>query len=152
MPFHDPVYLRGMQRRWHFLLAAPLSAEEKAALLEALQTQLKGWHSHGQAIPWSADVLYDQLLEISAHIPVSGCAIDTLFRTVQNVLIETGLHPLSTDWVLVLEKGKTFTKKFYEIVDMYRAGQWKPEWRILQPGEMGVVELPLEASYLAIHL
>lgn len=120
--------------------------------MSALKTHLQNWHTHGKAIPWSADVLYDQLLEIKAHIPVSGCAIDTLFRTVQNALIETGLQTLPTDRVLVLEKEKTFTKKFYEIVDMYRAGQWDPEWRILQPGEMGVVELPLEASYLAIHL
>lgn len=141
-----------MQRRWHFLLADPLTPEQQRDLIQALSESLQDWRAHGRPITWNAKVWYDQILEITATSPVSGCATDELFRTVKAIIAAQKLTLLPTDHLLVLSEGKSFTKKFHEIIEMHRVGTWVPSWRIVEMRSDGLEALPVERSMLAIHL
>ncbi|MCS7297957.1 MAG: hypothetical protein RMK19_06505 [Bacteroidia bacterium] len=138
-----------MLQRWHFLLRTPLSSSEKEEWKQRLFHQLAGWHTHGRPIEWTMEFLWNQIIQITARSPISGCAIDTLFRAVRAV---AGPALLGTEWVPILLEGKVITKKFYEIIEMYQSGAWVPTWRIIQMDEEGIQILPLDESALAIHL
>lgn len=133
-------------------MAEPLTPEKQAELLQALSVALRDWQTHGRPILWRALVQYNQILEVSAESPVSGCAIDELFRTVKAITAAQGLRLLPTDWVLVVSEGKSFSKKFYEIIEMKKAGAWDPTWRIVETSTGEIKVVPLEESGLAIHL
>lgn len=141
-----------MERRWHFLVSPPLSPSAWADLKASLEAALKDWNSHGHPIPHELHLHYSQLIEIKAYGSVSGCAIDDLFRKVRYSLTEKGLSLLPTDHVLVIRNGSIFTEKFFQIIKSYKLGLWQSEWRIVQTDELGVREVALEESSLAIHL
>lgn len=133
-------------------MAEPLTPEKQTELLQALSAGLQEWRTHGRPVIWTATVQYNQILEVSAGTPVSGCATDTLFRTVKAITAAQGVSILPTDWVLVISEEKSFTKKFYEIIDIQRSGAWDPAWRVVETDTGGIKALPLEESRLAIHL
>lgn len=133
-------------------MAEPLIPEKQAELLQALSVGLRDWRTHGRPVIWSATVQYNQILEVSAESPISGCATDELFRTVKAITAAQGLRILPTDWVLVISEEKSFSKKFYEIIEIQRSGAWDPAWRIVETDTGGIKALPLEESRLAIHL
>lgn len=136
-----------MQRRWHFLLAEPITAEREVALREALSEALRDWRSHGRPIRWEVGFPYGRFLEITAEGTVSGCATDALFRAVLPLV-----KPLPSEYVCALVGGNTFVEKFYEIIKKYRAGEWPSEGRIMEAGPEGVRLVPLTESSLRIHL
>lgn len=142
-----PLYLRGMQRRWHFLLAEPLTPQREAELRAALSEALQDWNSHGRPISWELNFPYGHFVEVIAKGPVSGCATDALFRAVLPLA-----QPLPTDWIAILHEGNIFTKKFYEIVNSYKVGAWPAEARLLEPGAEGIQVVPIEESRLRVHL
>lgn len=133
-------------------MAEPLPSEKQSELLQALSVGLRDWQTHGRPIIWRARIHYNQILEVSAGSPVSGCATDELFRTIKAIAAAQGLHILPTDWVLVVSEGKSFSKKFYEIIEMKKAGTWNPAWRIVETSAEEIKVVPLEESKLAIHL
>lgn len=129
-----------------------LPEAEVGHLQESLQKALRDWKSHGRPIPWTMRLYYNQILEILAEGEVSGCATDTLFRAVKQVMKALSIPLLPTDQVLIIDNGNTFLKNFYEIIKSYREGQWKPSWRVVEMGADGVSEKPVEESSLRIHL
>ncbi|MCX7605752.1 MAG: hypothetical protein N2170_00610 [Bacteroidia bacterium] len=141
-----------MQRRWHFLLAHPLEPSQESALRTYLTHHLREWKTHGRPISWNLQFPYQHFIEITAYGPVSGCATDTLFRTVQEASQICHIPLLKTEWIAVVKEGKVFVKKFYEIIKEYSLNQWDPTWQILEPSEEGIQPVSLTESRLAIHL
>ncbi len=136
-----------MQRRWHFLLAEPLTAQGEAELRRSLTQALQDWRSHGRPIRWELHFPYGRFLEIIAEGEVSGCATDALFRAVLPIA-----QPLPSDYVFYIVEGKSFVEKFYEIIKKHRARQWPSQARVIEAGAEGLREVPLPESKLRIHL
>ncbi|MCS6790308.1 MAG: hypothetical protein NZ580_04935 [Bacteroidia bacterium] len=141
-----------MPRKWYFLLKEPLTLPPQEQVAQALQKALENWRAHGQPIAWKVDFPFPLLLEITAFSPTTGCSIDKLFRCVKETLSHFQLTLLPSDYVLVLEEGKTFTKKFYDIVKEYRSRKGGGSWQVVELGEGGYRVVPLEESYLRVHL
>ncbi|MEN2992759.1 MAG: hypothetical protein ABDH91_04315 [Bacteroidia bacterium] len=141
-----------MAQKWHFLLSAPLEASQRAALAEALRAHLADWRAHGRPVSYTLAFPYGWFIEVAVEDPLTGCAIDALFRRVQSATAVVGLSLCSSEWVLVVDGDNTFIEKFYEIVKKYRLGQWPPERKVVEVRPEGLRCCALEASYLAIHL
>ncbi|MDW8417340.1 MAG: hypothetical protein RML92_07330 [Bacteroidia bacterium] len=141
-----------MLRRWHFLLARPLSDNQKTALHSRLMIFLSQWSSHGRPVRAEVSFPFNQIIEVATEDSVSGCAIDELFHYIHEVVKDMALTLLPTDYVCVFLDGIIFSEKFYEIIKKYKAGDWPPEARIVDMDQAGVRLVPIEHSRIAIHL
>ncbi|MCX7980933.1 MAG: hypothetical protein N3A68_07820 [Bacteroidia bacterium] len=143
-----------MARRWQFLVARPLTPPEKKLLETLLKEALGDWHTHGRPISWEVSFPYDHFIEIATSSPISGCAIDTLFRTLHTLLPQNGFALLPTDHLAILDMVNDFifTKKYNEIIKSWQEGTWPETHYLLEPSDEGVNAVPLTKSRLAIHL
>jgi hypothetical protein len=135
-----------MMRRWHFLLKAPLTPSEKAHLEKRLQETLQNWQSHGRPIAFEVTFPFDHFVAVTALTPVSGCAIDELFRKLLPLL-----NPLPSDYLAILSKDKVFIKSFYEIIKLKNEGHWEATWRLIEVVGDSLEVRPLEESGLRVH-
>ncbi|GIV26008.1 MAG: hypothetical protein KatS3mg026_1700 [Bacteroidia bacterium] len=146
------MYLRGMERRWHFLLERSLTPAEEAALSESLHAALQGWRSHGRPIAFRIAFPYHHFIEVIAQGPISGCATDTLWRLVRETVHRQGLRLLPTEWVAIQDEGNIFLKNFSEIKKIYLTGAWPSSWRVIEAQEGGLRCVSLRESALAAPL
>lgn len=99
-------------RVWTFATATPLAPDARDALLAAVRDFLTTWTSHGRPVPAEAEVLYDRILTVTAHIAdadnagVSGCGIDSMTRAVDEAAGRAGIQWIETLDVLV-QDGET---------------------------------------------
>ena len=71
-------------RLWVFAAARPLAEAEQQRLLAHVDDFLAGWHAHGAPVVGARELRYGRFLLVGADeraTGVSGCSIDTLFRT-----------------------------------------------------------------------
>lgn len=146
-PPAEKLYLRGMPRRWYFLLRAPIPASEQPDVEQRIRQALQGWNTHGRPIPYEVSFPYDHYVAITAHTPVSGCATDHLFRTLLPLL-----NPLPAHFLLTIQEGKMKTENFYEIIKQKQRGQWGADWLIVEVVGEEIVARRLEESSLLVHL
>src|SRR5690606_33112596 len=76
-------------RLWLFATDRDLSADEHAAVLDAMQSFTASWTSHRRPVPAEAALLDGRVLAVAAQLAegevnagVSGCGIDSLQRAV----------------------------------------------------------------------
>lgn len=113
---------------------------------------LSQWKSHGRPIQASISFPFNHIIEIVADSPVSGCAIDELFRHIHQAVKDEGLTLLPTEFVLVFLDGNIFSENFYEIIKKYKSGNWPSAARVVDIGPEGVKLVSVENSRIAIHL
>lgn len=143
----EKVYFRGMLRRWHFLLGAPIPESEKPDLEKRIRQALRGWNTHGRPIPYEISFPYNHYVAITAHAPVSGCATDQLFRTLLPLLT-----PLPAHFLLTIQGDKIKIENFYEIIKQKNKGQWPEDWHIVEVVGGELLARRLEESSIAVHL
>lgn len=89
-------------RVWVFGASQPLLGGAAERLLTGVDTFLRGWHAHSVAVVGSCDWVYDRFLMVAADEEasgVSGCSIDSLFRTLKAGENEFGVSLLDSSLV-----------------------------------------------------
>lgn len=89
-------------RVWVFGASQPLLGGEAERLLTGVDAFLRGWHAHGVAVVGSCDWVYDRFLMVAADEEasgVSGCSIDSLFRTLKAGESQLGVSLLDSSLV-----------------------------------------------------
>ncbi len=112
-----------------------------------MREALQGWNAHGRPVIFEVHFPYDHYVAITALSPVSGCAIDQLFRTLLPLL-----NPLPTHYIAIRKNEKIEIKTFYEIIKLKSEGQWQEGWRVIEVVGDELLERSLEESGLAVHL
>lgn len=82
-------------RLWIFAADRPLSADEQARLLAAVDAFLQQWKAHGEPLSAGRDLRYAQFLLVAvdeAAAGASGCSIDAMVRTLSELERELGLE------------------------------------------------------------
>jgi len=82
-------------RLWVFPLKEALSNEKTLELSKAMTAFLASWDSHGAQVFGAFTVSHDRFLVVAADqeaSSVSGCSIDSLFRTVSELLQSQSLE------------------------------------------------------------
>lgn len=80
-------------RVWVFGAVQPIVGRDAERLIDAVETFIHGWAAHGQPVVGGCDWRYDHFLIVSADeraSGVSGCSIDSLFRTLKTLEAEIG--------------------------------------------------------------
>ncbi len=80
-------------RTWVFGTSQPVLGEDAVRLLARVDGFLRGWRAHGAPVVGACDWRYDRFLLIAADeeaTGVSGCSIDSLFRSLREVENEVG--------------------------------------------------------------
>jgi hypothetical protein len=75
-------------RVWVFASPRPLTDEQTGTLLDEVDRFLSGWLAHGHPVVGAREWRYDRFLLIGADeaaTGVSGCSIDSLFRTLKQL-------------------------------------------------------------------
>lgn len=116
-------------------------------LAARIREALQGWSAHGQPITFKVHFPYYHYVAITALSPVSGCAIDQLFRTLLPLI-----NPLPTHYLAIRKGEKMEIKTFYEIIKLKNEGRWREGWRVIEVVGDELLERPLEESGLAVHL
>jgi hypothetical protein len=78
-------------RLWTFGVSRPLSDDEEARLLDAVDGFLAGWKAHGHPLAAARDWRYGRFLLVAVDervTPPSGCSIDALVRTLKELEAE----------------------------------------------------------------
>lgn len=73
---------------WIFPFCQQLSPTQEAELSESMKNFVEGWKAHNQDVAGSFFVYESRLLVVAANIEtthVSGCSIDSLFKTVSAI-------------------------------------------------------------------
>jgi hypothetical protein len=81
-------------RVWVFASPQPLTDEQTGTLLDEVDRFLAGWLAHGHSVVGAREWRYDRFLLIGADeaaTGVSGCSIDSLFRTLKQLEREMGV-------------------------------------------------------------
>lgn len=99
VPFPD---LPDHARLWVFASPRPLSGREAETLLTQVDRFIDSWLAHGREVRGGRDLRYDRFLLVAADeaaTGVSGCSIDSLFHTLQQLECEMGVRLLDSSAV-----------------------------------------------------
>jgi hypothetical protein len=99
VPFSD---MPDSARVWVFASPQSVPAAEAARLASSVQRFVSGWLAHGRPVHGAMDWRYDRFLIVAADevaSGVSGCSIDSLFRTLGAVSDEMGVTLLDASLV-----------------------------------------------------
>lgn len=80
-------------RTWVFGASQPILGADAVRLLGRVDAFLRGWQAHGEPVVGTCDWRYDRFLLVAADeeaTGVSGCSIDSLFRSLREVENEVG--------------------------------------------------------------
>jgi hypothetical protein len=94
MPRQPFATLPDSARLWVFAASRPLTADDRDALLSAVDTFLDQWNAHKVPLACGRDLQYDQFLAVGVDEEasgVSGCSIDSLVRTMKGLGHELGV-------------------------------------------------------------
>ena len=86
-------------RVWVFGASQPVVGDDVERLLDAVDGFIQGWAAHGHPVVGSCDWRHDRFLLIAADeraTGVSGCSIDSLFRTLKGIEAELGVSMLDS--------------------------------------------------------
>lgn len=81
-------------RLWVFAAARPLAEDERQRLAEYVDGFLARWAAHGAPVVGGREVRHDRFLLVAADeraTGVSGCSIDSLFRSLGDLEREIGV-------------------------------------------------------------
>jgi hypothetical protein len=99
MPLVPFTELPDSARVWVFAAAEPIDPATADALTDHVQSFITGWLAHGRPVYGAFDWKYNQFLFIAADEAasgVSGCSIDSLFRSLQALEKKYGLTLLDS--------------------------------------------------------
>lgn len=74
-----------MQSHWIFSLDQRLRPEYRKAFANALETALDAWQAHGKTVAYEVHIEHDQFVFVQALSGASGCAIDWMKQSIENV-------------------------------------------------------------------
>jgi hypothetical protein len=86
-------------RAWLFAAVSPISPQDQAKILAALEPTISKWKSHGTALPARAAFLDEVTLLVCADFTgaeMSGCSIDRMVGSVREAGISTGIELVDT--------------------------------------------------------
>jgi len=86
-------------RLWVFASPRPLTPEQSETLLAEVDRFLDGWLAHGRTVVGARDFRHGLFLMVAADeaaTGVSGCSIDSLFRTLKRLEAEAGITLLDS--------------------------------------------------------
>ena len=127
MPVVPFETLPDQARVWVFGSDAPLTGERKDTLLKGVDAHLDDWKAHGAPLTVGREWRDDHFLVVAVDqstAGASGCSIDGLYRTLQQLEAETGAKMVSGGRVFFRNgAGQVQSASRAEIADLAGKGE-----------------------------
>jgi hypothetical protein len=123
-------------RIWVYQADRPFSASEISWIQTLLTTFCEGWNTHGQAMPTSFDIVYDQFIMLAVDqddLGASGCAIDSSVRIIRTIQEKIGVNLLDSGKVSYIREDKVAVDKLAEVRKSIAKGVLQPDTAIFNP-------------------
>ncbi|UCF35653.1 MAG: hypothetical protein JSU96_12535 [Acidobacteriota bacterium] len=144
-------------RIWVHGFKESLSAQQAELLDRQLKMFIPNWQTHGRKVTADFLILHDRFVITAAHCAggISGCSIDSFFRTFKQLRDEAELDGLDGSLIYYRDKEGTLQAtdnlSFYEVID---SGQITPETIVFDTlietlGELraGKLEVPYRSAW-----
>lgn len=147
-------------RLWIFPAGQPLDDAQQADLLAHVDAFLHGWAAHGAPVVGGRELRHGRFLLVGADeraTGVSGCSIDTLYRSLGELETKTGV-PLRDSSIVFWrgDDGQVRSASRPEFRELVRAGQVTADTPVFNNGvptvgdvRAGRWEVPLRDSWHA---
>lgn len=123
-------------RVWIYQADRAFSGAEKQWIQSVLMDFCQSWNTHGQGMPTSFDIAYDQFILFAVDergVGASGCSIDSSVRIIRSIQEKLGVNLLDSGKVSFLQEKKVIVNKLTEVRDSIAAGVLQPETAIFSP-------------------
>jgi hypothetical protein len=133
IPFEE---LPNTARVWIYQSTRKFTPQEKELVIGKLSQFCRQWNTHGNSMPSSFDIQYDQIIILSvdeSNLGASGCSIDSSVRTLRDIEQQLDVNLLDQGKVSFIEQGKVITGKFQEIKDFIRSGNLREDTPVFNP-------------------
>ena len=133
IPFEE---MPNTARVWVYQSTRKFSPEEKELVAGKLSQFCRNWNTHGNSMPSSFDIQYEQIIILSvdeSQLGASGCSIDSSVRTLREIEQQLDLNLLDQGKVSFIDHGNVITGKFQEIKDFIRSGNLTEDTTVFNP-------------------
>ena len=146
---------------WFYSFAETLTSEQMATLEAEFEAFLSQWKTHGTPVNASIQIRYDRFVIIQADPRdgrPSGCSIDSMRHTVEQILTNHGHNWLDNAHVYLRDKnGDILAPHFSELPALAAAGKLKAETSVFdhslsQTDDLGKWEVALSETWLRRYL
>ncbi|HSI78028.1 MAG TPA: hypothetical protein VK957_19170 [Lunatimonas sp.] len=123
-------------RIWVYQSDRPFDTSEINWIQSHLSSFCEGWNTHGQGMPTSFDIMYDQFILLGVDekdLGPSGCSIDSSVRIIRSIEEKTGVSLLDSGKVSFLSEEKVTVNKLADIRQSISKGILQPETPIFNP-------------------
>jgi hypothetical protein len=133
IPFEE---MPASSRIWVYQSDRPFDSSEKSWIKTLLTSFCEGWNTHGQGMPTSFEIMYDQFIFLGVDekdLGPSGCSIDSSVRVMRTIEEKIGVNLLDSGKVSFLSEEKVTVNKLAEVRQSISKGVLQPETRIFNP-------------------
>lgn len=133
IPFEE---MPNTARVWVYQSTRKFSPQEKELVVSKLSQFCRQWNTHGNSMPSSFNIQYDQIIILSvdeSNLGASGCSIDSSVRTLREIEQQLDLNLLDQGKVSFIDRGNVITGKFQEIKDFIRSGNLTEDTHVFNP-------------------
>lgn len=144
-------------RIWIFALDKEPTNEQRALISSGLEAILSTWKAHGTPVRGYSEIAADRFIVVGAdetETGASGCSIDSLHRSVRELVQRTGLNLSNHDAIFFRLDGKVAAASRPEFGELVRSGKIGPNTMVFDnsittAGQLngGRWELPFSASW-----
>lgn len=131
--FHE---MPASSRIWVYQADRPFSPSEKTWIQQLLTSFCEGWNTHGQGMPTSFDIVYDQFIMLAVDengLGASGCSIDSSVRIIRTIEEKIGVNLLDSGKVSFLSENKVAVNKLAEVRESISNGVLQPDTYVFNP-------------------
>lgn len=148
-----------MRHIWIFQLASTPDSGQSAILTSGLDHLMQTWKAHGSPVPGTYQVKYDRFLIVQAEPGhASGCSIDSMNRSVSEILTNANISVLGAERVLFrAHDGSISDIDFKEVKAAIQDGRLNAEsivfdGTLANSNDLAKWEVPLSQTWMARFL
>ena len=133
IPFKE---MPASSRIWVYQSDRPFDNSEIDWIQNLLTSFCEGWNTHGQGMPTSFEIMYDQFILLGVDekdLGPSGCSIDSSVRIIRSIEEKIGVNLLDSGKVSFLSEEKITVNRLAEVRQSISRGLLHPETPVFNP-------------------
>ena len=133
IPFNE---MPASSRIWVYQSDRPFDNSEIDWIQNLLTSFCEGWNTHGQGMPTSFEIMYDQFILLGVDekdLGPSGCSIDSSVRIIRSIEEKIGVNLLDSGKVSFLSEKKVTVNRLAEVRLSISRGLLHPETPVFNP-------------------
>jgi hypothetical protein len=133
IPFEE---MSATSKVWIYQSDRPFSETEKTWIITKLVGFCNQWNSHGNLMPTSFDIKYDQFIILAvdeSKMGASGCSIDSSVRILREIENQLSVNLLDSGKISFMDQENITVSNLQDIKNQILSGKLQPESPLFNP-------------------